>query len=315
VAWVLAAALFIVASSPVDAQATRHLSGTLVRLIEDPFDPRVGFGLASDGTHLYVGGATDGVVRVVDPNTLATLRSIPTPAATVLGLAYANGALYAVDIDPTLDGVSPSRIYVIDAESGAVTAFFDAPDDGVASLSFGRDGLLYAVDGYEEGAIAPTRIYVFDPDDGNLVATLETGQLGRDVLEVFRNWVLFEDSLDPTGLSVYSVSGTTLVKEYAFETPGLSRRDWRGSTVVGRSLFLWGQRPGVTWLAEVRIVRNCGGKATICHVPPESPDASRTLCVATRGLAAHIGLHGGDYYGPCTAGASLPTDGPGGEGQ
>ena len=37
----------------------------------------------------------------------------------------------------------------------------------------------------------------------------------------------------------------------------------------------------------------------ICHVPPGNPDNAHTICVNENAVDAHIGRHGGDFFGQC----------------
>ena len=37
----------------------------------------------------------------------------------------------------------------------------------------------------------------------------------------------------------------------------------------------------------------------ICHVPPGNPSNAHTICVNEAAVKAHIGRHGGDFFGRC----------------
>jgi hypothetical protein len=76
----LALALLLGALMTGDARAV--LTGRVVRVVENPFDPvkRIGFGLADDGTYLYATAVDDGIIRVIDRQSLAVIREITTPA-------------------------------------------------------------------------------------------------------------------------------------------------------------------------------------------------------------------------------------------
>lgn len=67
---------------------------------------------------------------------------------------------------------------------------------------------------------------------------------------------------------------------------------------------------------EVRVedVTAChpsGRKVNVCHVPPGNPANAHNICINQSAVGAHIGAHGGDYYGSCTnSSASNPAFGP-----
>jgi hypothetical protein len=48
-------------------------------------------------------------------------------------------------------------------------------------------------------------------------------------------------------------------------------------------------------------------KVTICHVPKGNPSNAHTITISKNAAKAHIGRHGGDYYGECKADTSKPT--------
>lgn len=48
-------------------------------------------------------------------------------------------------------------------------------------------------------------------------------------------------------------------------------------------------------------------KVTICHVPKGNPANAHTVTVAKAAAKAHIGRHGGDYYGECKTGSDTTS--------
>jgi hypothetical protein len=50
-------------------------------------------------------------------------------------------------------------------------SFFDAPENAITEISFGFDGLLYAIDGFDDGAGRRTKLHAFNVADGTLVYT------------------------------------------------------------------------------------------------------------------------------------------------
>ncbi len=50
---------------------------------------------------------------------------------------------------------------------------------------------------------------------------------------------------------------------------------------------------------------SCGnGKYLVCHIPTDNPDNSQQLCLPLNGANAHIGNHGGCYFGICNFGSN-----------
>jgi hypothetical protein len=235
------------------------VTGAIVRSVQDPFPlSQIGFGLANDGVNLYESGAVDGTILVVDPEDLSVTRSFSTPASALLGLAYQDGSLYAVEPRAEdLDG-SPSRIYTVDVDTGTVLRFFDAPSNTVVGLAFDDVGTLYGMDGYEDGRGSASEVYAFDPETGTFLhaVTSSGGLHGTDLIEWIDGQILTDDGLGSTGLSLYDVENGLLVRDAGFDVPGLPSYDWRGSTRMGDSLLLWSQQQGTStrWLYEIVIV-------------------------------------------------------------
>jgi len=230
------------------------LEGTIVRQVTNPWGSLVGFGLANDGTNLYVTGATDGDIRVVDTTTLSVVRTIATPANYILGLEYHNGVLFASDPHPGPDKDAASRIYAVDASSGTTLFSFDAPDYSVIGLSMGSDGLLYAMDGYDSVGSSGSFIYAFDPADGSLVDTIDASDTlwGTDIIEWVGDLFLTDDGYGASRLSFYELQGGIIERSYGLSVPGISFQDYRGSTLMGDSLYLWGQdSPAILTQIEV----------------------------------------------------------------
>ncbi|MGZ5245258.1 MAG: hypothetical protein ACXWD4_15160, partial [Bacteroidia bacterium] len=44
---------------------------------------------------------------------------------------------------------------------------------------------------------------------------------------------------------------------------------------------------------------SCNDKVTICHVPKGNPANAHSITISVKAAQAHIGEHGGDYYGEC----------------
>jgi hypothetical protein len=162
-ALLFAAAAVLTGSLLVRPAAAAPLTGELLRTWESPFGigSTVGWGLAADGVYLYASATRDGLIRVVHPDTMAVLRTISTPAANYLGLAYRDGYLYGVEQPDIGSTVIPSRFYTLDLASEMVVHTFDGPSDGFSSLTFGPDGLLYSSDGFEGSGITGTRTFCF----------------------------------------------------------------------------------------------------------------------------------------------------------
>jgi len=259
------------------SSASAQLSGRIVRAVQDPFGPnsRVGFGLASDGTRLFASTFQDGDIRIVDPATLQITGLIHTPAINglgLMGLAIHDGLLYAGWFQPNGDPNAFSQIFVIRPETGDIVRTIQTADNGVTGLSFGPDGFLYAA----YGAVTPlpvpiigSRFHVFDPMDGRLVRTLH-GQYTviapdplvisdlefNDTIEFLPDGsILIDEDNGQRRLSTYSIVNDVLVRQAAFEVPGMLLLDWKGSALISDSLFVWGQSGSLgRWLYEVHIV-------------------------------------------------------------
>ncbi len=238
---------------------TVHASvvGEVIKKTVNPFPDYFGFGLANDGEYLYVGGASDGTIHVLEPDDLSVVRTISTPAPYILGIEYYNGSLYVSD---------SKRIYQVDTLTNNVTSFFDAPNDSVVGLSVGPDGRLYAMDGYEGSSWSKSYIYSFNITDNTLNDTFEIGTLnqdleidysgGNDIIEFIGGYLVTDDDLSPSDLSVYSLHGNTYIKEADFPIETING-DWRGSTIIEETLYLWGQNTGSGYenaLFEIQII-------------------------------------------------------------
>jgi hypothetical protein len=239
---------------------THPLTGTIVREVVNSFDPETGFGLANDGVHLYASGRADGNIRVLDPANLSVLRTITTAATGVSGLEYYNGILFGADPLPNDADGAPSRIYAVDAATGATLYTFDAPDNSVHGLSMGPDGLLYGMDGYRNRGITGGRIYAFNPSSGSLVNTIEATALliGPNLMEWFGDLFLTDDLVNPPQMSFYRVVNNEVEPVYGLSVPGLQvlgrpYEIFRGSTLMGDSLYVWGQRGSDTVLTEIKL--------------------------------------------------------------
>ena len=70
---------------------------------------------------------------------------------------------------------------------------------------------------------------------------------GIDIIEWVSGMVLIDDRLGSSGLSFYSSDGAVLTRTGSLIIDGLAGNyDWRGSTLMGESLYLWAQIPGTS---------------------------------------------------------------------
>ncbi len=226
-------------------------AATIVRQIDNPFlDNKLGFGLANDGNNLYVSGATDGNIYRINSTTLSITSTIITPATRLLGLEYHNGTLYAADPRPENNDLNPSNVYSINSSSGAVLNSFNAPSNSVVGLSMGPDNLLYAMDGYTARASDIPVVYAFNLNTGAVENTLtfSNSLFGTDIIEwVNDTTIIVDDRLGLSGLSFYSSDGAVFNRTGSLVIDGLvGNYDWRGSSLMGDSLYLWAQQPGTS---------------------------------------------------------------------
>jgi hypothetical protein len=222
-----------------------ELSAVIVRSVTmtTGFNPW-GAGLASDGTHLFAANGTDNIIEQYDLETLQLIRTIDTPIAQVRGLEYRDGIIYVAESEQGgIDG-NPSRIYRVSPVTGEVLSFFDAPENAITEISFGTDGLLYGIDGFDNGAGRRTKLHSFNPSDDTLVASVPARlqQIGEfqvpDLLGTFAFLPLSDGTfLADTGgiLNQVSIQNNELVRLNPIQ--GLPRGFSAGSTSVGERVF------------------------------------------------------------------------------
>jgi hypothetical protein len=54
--------------------------------------------------------------------------------------------------------------------------------------------------------------------------------------------------------------------------------------------------------------KGCNDKVTICHVPKGNPENAHSITISVNAAQAHIGEHGGDYYGECVDSLNVLVD-------
>ena len=119
-------------------------------------------GLAYSGTSLYFADATDPDQRIyeLNPDDGTIWNSIPSPTASVDGLAYCGDRLYAASF-------LEDRIYTLDPRNGTVLDILDPGVDLVGGLGAGSDRVFAS-------RIRPGRIFELDPENGTVINELET---------------------------------------------------------------------------------------------------------------------------------------------
>jgi DNA-binding beta-propeller fold protein YncE len=268
--------LLIAAACIVTANASVRttygaLMGEVVRVVENPFDPvkRIGFGLADDGTYLYATAVDDGIIRVIDRQSLEVLREIPTPATKLFALEVRDGLVYAGDPNPHNASPDTPNVFVVNALSGAGELQFTMPfGTRTGSFSFGPDGFLYVLSGFdsrrESGA---PEVFAVNPATGAIEREYHGYEYYDEYLERYVSdlyglslytWLpggdILLDLVGPNNLAFASVEGNVFNAGAEFIVEGIAPWAWRGSAVHGRTLWLWGQRPGERALFEITLV-------------------------------------------------------------
>lgn len=132
------------------------VSGEILNQFSSPVlcRPEGACGLAFSGHSLFFVDATDPdrLIYEFAPNGEAIWHSFPAPAATVDGLAFADGALWALSF-------AEDRIYRVDPFAGAIVGQVDSAVDLVGGLAAGG-GKFYA------SQIRPPVVYALDAQSG-----------------------------------------------------------------------------------------------------------------------------------------------------
>jgi hypothetical protein len=111
------------------------------------------------------------------------------------------------------------------------------------------------MDGYDSRASSGAFVYAFDPSDGALVSTIDATGIfaGTDLIEWVGDAFLTDDGFGPSGISFYRFNEQGVETRYALSVPGIPGQDYRGSTLIGDSLYVWSQRFTDTILTEIRL--------------------------------------------------------------
>jgi len=196
---------------------------------------------------MFTVSPADGVLRVVDPLTAATLRAVPLfdttnqPVVSCNGLAVhpVTGQLWAL----VRTTGSVRRLATVDPATGLVTVI-GATSDSFAGIAFRSDGVLLAVTG--DGATVPETLYRLDTTTAasTVVCALGNGTDGEAIAFVPQDGFLYHCS----GLGVPDVDevfervdtdngATTAISLAGFhyrEMLGLT--SWVGGNLLGADL-------------------------------------------------------------------------------
>lgn len=134
--------------------------------------PALSLPASAQGDELITVGSADGVLRVIDPVTGTTTRSVPIVTNASLNAVQCNGLardplsgqLFGIVRD---SGSSARKLAVVDPFTGVANIAGTLPDS-FAGLAFRADGVLFGVTG--DGANTPETLFTINP--ANAVTTL-----------------------------------------------------------------------------------------------------------------------------------------------
>ncbi|HET7153117.1 MAG TPA: T9SS type A sorting domain-containing protein [Candidatus Kapabacteria bacterium] len=221
-------------------------TGDVIQTIAIPFVP---YSLTFDGYNLWSTSFLEKKIYKLDPDLLSVRATIPAPADSCTGIAYApdTHTLYVHQLLHNSLGIGENKIYHIDT-LGNIIATFNSPASTYAT-GLAYDGVfVFAVDR------DVAKIYAIDPTNGSLQQTFKNPvgltlgprgmtHIGND--EFLHLVTLFNPSLSNTYLYRLKLDSTG-----AFVSIDTTTLSFEGSVINGRGIEKDSRYPNSYWVSD-----------------------------------------------------------------
>ena len=250
---------------------------------------------ASGGTGQYTGtgsftvsaGSNSYVVNDANGCTVSQNVTIPEPAQPVLATAV---------FEPILCNGAQTDVTIVSIGNSG-------PLIGTGTFTVGAGNYVFTV----SNAIGcSSDVHVFVPEASIIEANVSPQNQTIDCIPI--PVAIFANPTGGSGPYSYlwsngSTASSIMVNPNETTTYSVSITDANGCT----------QNAGNN-TSTVSVQNRCGEKnkkVLICHVPAGNPSNAHTICISPNALSAHfngqMGLHGGDYCGPCSGSNGNPN--------